>query len=724
MTDRIWFQRAVLVLWLLWSVTLLTMYYEQLWSLFKVGPLHWVSDNYSLAFLPSLKQWFTNGLLDRGLPAFNEALMRAGYGVFGAGVVVLSTQVLGSGICNLLHCNPENWQERLLYRTSLGFGTLAYISLIMAFMGIYTALHIRILHSLVLLFGSTRLYLYFKHAAKKKPVIAIKPASGNHSHTADKVWITIALLAVLIAFVGAIAPEREYDALWYHLHFPKVWLEKGYLVDLPAEYVSLYPMTWELIFGSGLTLGGPVAAKLLHFVCLLLIALLTYQMTRRFLPDVSPWLAVALFVTVPTILWEASTAYIDLALTMYTGLSLYALLNYVVERRKKWLVLASLNLGLALATKHLAIFVLIIATSGLALYLWLEHRSFRRAILPAAAFAVLSLLLPLPWYIRSWLASGNPFFPELYGIFGALPDRWDAITQQGLNKFLTHFGQPRTVTNLLTLPWDMTVHAARYGGTLGPIFLLFLPAYIISCRFSRISVLLLLFVILYIALWSSPMSSFQMRFLVPITPVLAVLAAEAFERLVLFLRDTRWLRSAIQGAVAGLLLFNLPPWTSLHEADRVGWDGWLTHVMHRIPLGVVIGEESQENYLTRTVPSYAAWRYINTHLPDNTRVLTFSGGDHFYSERDRIWSDATITRSVTWGSKRGQERQALNSMSDLGISHVLFDKKQISSLEAGALAITEPSMLTRWFDIKYEDSRFVLYRVNWEKIKGQGYIQT
>ncbi|NIV28439.1 MAG: hypothetical protein GWN58_02655, partial [Anaerolineae bacterium] len=53
-------------------------------------------------------------------------------------------------------------------------------------------------------------------------------------------------------------------------------------MDPIAEYISLYPMTWELIFGAGLALGGPTAAKLLHFACLPLVGLLTYQMIRRF----------------------------------------------------------------------------------------------------------------------------------------------------------------------------------------------------------------------------------------------------------------------------------------------------------------------------------------------------------------------------------------------------------------------------------------------------------
>ncbi|NIV30519.1 MAG: GlyGly-CTERM sorting domain-containing protein, partial [Anaerolineae bacterium] len=202
----------------------------------------------------------------------------------------------------------------------------------------------------------------------------------------------------------------------------------------------------------------------------------------------------------------------------------------------------------------------------------------------------------------------------------------------------------RTVPNLLTLPWDMTLHAARYGGNLGPMFLLLLPGLAVRRRRAQATAWLMAFVLLYVVFWASPVSSFQMRFVVPITPLLAVLAAVACTRPMDAWPGKRatWVRRAACGGVAILLLLNLPPFTSLHERDRVGWDGWLTHVIRQVPVAVVIGSTSYEDYLVHSVPSYAVWQHINTYLPEDARLLTFSGGDHLYSERDRVPSDSTI----------------------------------------------------------------------------------
>jgi hypothetical protein len=639
----------------------------------------------------------------------------------GAGLVLLSAQALGAGICQLMRWRPDDWREGLLYRTAIGLGAVSYISLGLATLGLYRPRSVQTVIALVLIGGS--LWIVYRlvrpGAAVQKVKALTRLAVTRIDRPADRIWRAIALLAILIAFVGALAPEVEYDALWYHLWLPKLWLTHGHPVDPIAEYISLYPMTWELIFGAGLALGGPTAAKLLHFACLPLVGLLTYQLIRRFVPKASPWLAVALLATVPTVLWEATTAYIDLAMTLHVGLAVYALLRYVEGRRWHWLALATVNLGLALATKHLALTVLIPATTGLALRLWLEERDLRRALVPAMLLGGLSLLLPLPWYLRSWLASGNPVFPDLFGVFGALPpERWNALTERGLSAFKARFGRPRTALNLLTLPWDMTIHAARYGGNLGPMFLLLLPGLAVRRRRAQATSWLMAFVLLYIAFWASPISSFQMRFVVPITPLLAVLAAAACSWPMGSWpgKRAKRVRRAVYGGVAMLLLLNLPPFTSLHERDRAGWDGWLTHVVRQVPVSVVIGSTSYEEYLVRSVPSYAVWQHINTHLPEDARVLTFSGGDHLYSERDRVPSDATIAQTAVWLSTQDDEQQALEAMHQLRITHVLFDKRQLRSRELDDLAITQPARMADWYDPQYEDHRFVLYRVRWERL--------
>ena len=762
--------RLLAALWTLWAVLLLERYFRQVWRLLSAGPAVWVpflrmvvDSLLPVAALAALSgaavfagsrflrrsgrarpvllllptaaavgllivllapertpvgQALSAGAAAAGLTAFPQAAARAAGGFVGAGAVLLAAQVPGTAVIRLLRATPSTWAELILYRTATGLGALAYLVFGLAGLHLYTAAYLRILVGALLVTGAVWLAL---RGEQRGPRVASSRTSPlDRAGRGDAIWKAVTLVALVIALIGALAPEREYDALWYHLGFPRLWLERGYLTDQPQEYVALYPMTWELLYGAALSLGGPIAAKLLHFTMLPLLGLLIFHTARRVLPRTSPWAAVAFFVTIPTVLWEATTAYVDLGLTLYAGLAGFALFRYAAgARARSWLLLAAVQLGLALATKHLGGLILVVATAGLFLFLC-RRDGLRRVVGPVALLVAVALLIALPWYLRSWLATGNPVFPELYGLFGAPPDRWDAAADAALNRFEAYFGRARTPLYLLTLPWDVTVHAARYGGALGPLFLLLLPVLLLARRPRTLP--LVLIVLAYGALWASPLSNFQLRFLLPVTPLLALMAAAGLGRLAALLRAGRlsWARPVVTGSVAALLFLNLPPFIPLHEADRVGWEGWLTHVTRRVPIGVVLGVRSEENYLGLAVPSYRAWRYINSHLPADARILTFSGGDNFYSRRDRLWVNALQARVAVWGSPAGAERRALQALADLKISHVLVDKTELATLSAASVAIAEPSFRRRWLALQYEDGRFALYRIRWEEVAHAG----
>lgn len=320
-------------------------------------------------------------------------------------------------------------------------------------------------------------------------------------------------------------------------------------------------------------------------------------------------------VTMPTVIWLGSTANTDLAIMLFVALALYALLRYVDTGRRQWLLLAAINLGFALSTQHLALFALALFCPGLLLALRSRGAAWRHAFLAALVLGSLSLLVALPWYLRSYLVTGNPVFETMNTIFGAPPERWNALVQAEQQRFLNHFGRSRTLANLLLLPWNMTVHAA-YGGTLGPLFLILVPMLVLR-RLRGLWPWLAACVVLWLLLWSSPVISFEMRQLMPIAPALAVLAAFAYVRVAALARQVagRSAPALFACGLAVLMVLNLPPFTPLHEVDRINWDGWLSSVLYRLPWSVVAGGQSVDDYLTRAIRSYPVWQYADAHLP-------------------------------------------------------------------------------------------------------------
>lgn len=673
------------------------------------------------------------------LPHVTEALAWDVRALAGAAILLASAVILGTAIGRAARWRYDDALERLPIAASLGVGALAYLGLGAAALGSYRPWTLRVLATLPIAAALIVWCVRRLVRLASRSDIAYRAHNARWWHAvqpagAEQLWAACAFAAALLALVAALAPETEFDAVWFHLYFPHLFLQRGRLVDLPSQYVSLYPMTWELWFGYGLAVGGQAAAKLLHFACLPLTACMVYQTTRRYAPMASPWLAVALFATVPLVLWDASTAYVDLPLALYVSIALYTLARYVESHRMQWLLLAAINLGLGLATKHLTLVVLALMCPGLAIAIWWRERSVIRPLRAAILLGLLSLLLPLPWYIRSWAASGNPVFPELYGLFGAPASRWSATSQAGLDHFMAHFGRPRTPFNQLTLPWHMTMHAGYYDGTLGPLFLLLLPFLALGIgaagraeRGRGARVALGAFAAMYIVMWASPIASFQMRWMLPVVPALAVLGAIAFARIEAAVHRARphAQGGALTAALGLLLTLNLPLFTSLHESawdvkhrdhawgDR---DAWLNSTLHGVPLAVVLGAQSPDDYIRRHVPTADAWRAIGTLTPANARVLAYSAGDNLYSTRDEIPALSDFNKGIAFAPIPELSR-ALARARARGITHLLLDKHFLArsgfSTFSGwdVFALTAASTRARDYDLMYEDDNALVYRI-------------
>ena len=644
------------------------------------------------------------------LPHAGPAALRAARAIAGAAVVLLAAWGTGAFATRLLFDRTTlNAAERLLVGGACGFAALSAGLLGLAFLNLYRPAIVSAAVAAAAIAGAIDITRR-NFRALSLPVCRAR----------DLPFVACSVAAVGCAFVGALAPETEYDALWYHLWLPVQWLQAGGPVDIVHEYPSLYPLSWELLGGAAYVVGGPGAAKLLHFVCLPLLGLVTSRLTSAWFPSASTQLAAALAIATPITIWEATTAYVDLALAWNVAVSLYALTRYCTSRDRRWLITAALVMGAALAVKHLALVALAIATCVLLIVELRRSKRVREPIAVAVLFAAVALAVPAPWYARAFAASGNPVFPDMYRLFGGAPaERWSAQAEQGLQAFKDRFGTPRDVEHLLRLPWDMTVHGARFGGTLGPLFLILVPPALIGRRVRGAAWMAAAACAAYLAVWASPISSFQMRFVIPLLPLLAALGAEGARRVQGTVRTSRG-GALVTAGVFVVLLFNLPPTSGWHEPDRERDNGWMTHIVRGLPFGVVLGAESEEDYLARTIPSYRAWRFVNSALPADVRILTFSGGDHLYSDRPRIWSESVAGRAATWGAPAGEERHASDALHALGVTHVLFDKRQVEHGEVSTLAIASERMRTCCLTLAYEDARFALYRVRGSGLPGDG----
>ncbi len=90
-----------------------------------------------------------------------------------------------------------------------------------------------------------------------------------------------------------------------------------------------------------------------------------YAFGRRHLTAQIGLLAALLFASTPLVLWEAGTAYADLAPTFFGTLTLLAVANGMAGRDERWLRLGAVLMGLTLSTKATSLTTLALLAAGL-----------------------------------------------------------------------------------------------------------------------------------------------------------------------------------------------------------------------------------------------------------------------------------------------------------------------------------------------------------------------
>jgi hypothetical protein len=95
--------------------------------------------------------------------------------------------------------------------------------------------------------------------------------------------------------------------------------------------------------------------------------------------------------------------------------------------------------------------------------------------------------------------------------------------------------------------------------------------------------------------------------------------------------------------------------------------------------------------------------FINSNLPEEVVLLTFSGGDHLYSERNRIPSDSTMAQPVMSVTDPGDEQQVFQDLHQMGISHILLDKNHLKDDWLVDVLIVQKRIIDRWYYLEYED---------------------
>lgn len=336
-------------------------------------------------------------------------------------------------------------------------------------------------------------------------------------------WLPALIVAGLFLFslAGSLAPPSDFDSLSYHLANPKLDLELGVIEGRTGRVPQfLLSQLLEHHYRLALAITGDRAAQMVHALFGLAAALGAAAICLRFGATLATALAAAaMFMLVRNVIWEAATGYVDLGLAFYFTLVTLVLMRWREFPSPALAVLLGIATGAGIMVKYhgfaVAIGVAIIFACAL-------PRRPKITIGHALVAGAVALAIIAPHLVRNWLLMENPLYPAFDTIFAPhRDDAFDDVTGQ--------FGRGEDLLSFLVSPWDVFINTSRFfdGHQIGaPFLLVFLPfAFVRREVFPEIVAILSG---VYFVLWFFVLSQ-QVRFLVPVWPLFAVLAALGLE---------------------------------------------------------------------------------------------------------------------------------------------------------------------------------------------------
>lgn len=529
------------------------------------------------------------------------------------------------------------------------------------------------------------------------------------------------LLTLGICLISTLLPPIEWDSWVYHLVGPERYISAHRLTHDFENYYLFFPSFAEMLFTAGMALKSDIVARLVHFGYLLLTLGALYAFSLRYWRGRYGLSAVALFLSIPTAVLIATWSYVDLALTFYSFLALYALLNWLSSERgpeanplrgqltvSGWLILAGIGGGAAPSIKYTGIVTPLVLGAVLLWSLLRRRLSFRRLFHGGAIVLGVAMLVAAPWYVKNTIVAGNPVYPLIWG-----GREWNDIS----SRWFQTPGQKMSFVDLLMVPWSLTVLGTQgtpvFDSTYSPLFLMLWPLLLVVERRARSLGSLLLAAAVGYAFWlvagMAAYGTFVLRgrLLLPIFAPLSLLSAYALEGLRIWKRPSLSIQRILKVLVSLTLVMAL--FAQFLLAAKLS------------PWPYLVGFQSRQDYLDEHVSQrlHQAVTYLNQNLTNEDRVLFMwelrSYGVYVPHEADTLL-DNFSQRLAQYGSPAGVAR----GLREEGFTHLLLNEYvfqwiprdfPITPEELSAWRTFQEQFLTDDRVIYVEDGYLKLYRL-------------
>ncbi len=560
--------------------------------------------------------------------------------------------------------------ERILLSAGLGLGLLGLAGFILGVLGwTHPAVLIGIQVSMFLLFWGRKGFHAVKSdlqsfAKKWRAGMAVTPA-----------WIKVALFATLLfAFILALAPPGEaFDALFYHLVGPERFLSGEGMQPSSVPHFW-FPALPEGVFLWAQGMGSVRTTQLLHLTWAVLGILLLWNWVTDIWDEKIAQSTLVILISMPSLYLLASWAYTDFALTFYGLVVLFGVYKAFEsgesDHQTGWIIIAGVAASMSMGVKYTSFLV---PVSGVLLIVWWQRKNLGAAVKASLIFSLMALFIAAPWYIRSWIVMGNPFYPF---VFGGL--YWDAFRADWYSASGTGIGL--NLKELFLLPINATLghrDANFYDGRIGPLYLVLAPptiyALLVSKKYSKQQKNTLfavsLFFLLTIAAWIfgvvNSAALWQTRLLFPALIPFALptaLGLQAIHKLDISHLRISFIFKFIVIAVICINIINAG-----------------LFVIIRNPIAYAAGQETQEAYLEKVQPAYAQAIRLLEQTPKDAKIYFLFEPRSYYLSRN-VQPDPILDSFAHNLFLYSGPDEVLQTWRSNGFSHILIYRRGVDFL--------------------------------------------
>jgi len=483
----------------------------------------------------------------------------------------------------------------------------------------------------------------------------------------NRILLVILAVTLVMDFVLTMVPTTAWDSLTYHYPLPSIWLKTGGFIPVPGNCYSELPCGSEMIFLFGFGLGGldesnigvgHLVANHMTWLTGVFAVLSLVSISRKLGSSVktfnSTWdawtpglIAALAFLSLPiTFVEEMEGGYIENFLVFFSIVMLICLIEFRRNRNHSILAIIGLLAGGLLAAKHTSI--LLNAPVLLILLTLIGTNGNSKQYLNLLLAVVIAVIIPLPWYLKSYLHTGDMAWPFISEIILKKQDVPEIMYWSNPNVNRSALG---FLWYIPRLTWDESLTQFDFR-LLSWYFLPLLPFAIFwsfKNAISRTIGLLTWLMILFIYL----LAPGEPRYMLAAWGLYAGLGAWG---LLVFLKKFRWVTIYILP-----ILLLLPICFSLVDRTR--------EVNNRLP--TIIGAAGVEEYFEKSLDIWPIVKFVNEETDEESSVIMVDPRVFYIQKPYTIWYPFHTPVTEGWDDLNNTN-ELITSWIDLNVEHVVI----------------------------------------------------